>query len=222
MSKKLKTTYILLVGFCMLSLVAFQNCSQGSSGFGDYTGGSTGSNNNGNGNNGGNNNSCGAANSLACLLTDGIFKYIITDASGNVLYHNTNTGTPLMLQASGHYRMYVAGVESAAANLPAVDKWVGCAVSATSDNNGCINFPTQVLVNPTNCQTSAAQPFRPVNCDSAWRIETQGSSKYIVNYDMFYTPQGQQWIPANITIYTYMKANAPQSSSAVRLVYTTY
>ncbi len=234
MSKKLKAIYAFLFCFSILSLVAFQNCSQGTSDFGNFTGSSE---NGGNGAQACNNSTKTLL--LEQLLADPNFKYIITDQCGNVVDSGVDRVSPLILSATGRYRFYVVGVESVpgATSLPAVNKWVGCAIlpntTETLENNLCLRtLPTTVLNNDTaGCATAdpnssqqgeaGEKGFRPINCDTKWTVGSEYGRPILVNYDWFRGPQGQVWIPSGITAINYIKANAPSTSYVLRLVVTT-
>lgn len=217
-----------------MSLVAFQNCSQGTSDLGDFTGSSE---NEDNGTQNCNNST--KTPFLQQLLADPNYKYIITDQCGNVVDSGVDRVNPLLLSATGRYRFYIVGVESVpgAASLPAVNKWVGCAsvmnTTSTLENNLCIRtIPTTVLNNDTSgCATadpntsqqgeSGEKGFRPLNCDTKWTVGSEYGRSIIVNYDMFRGPNDQVWVPSGIDMVSYTKANSPTTSYVLRLVIRT-
>jgi hypothetical protein len=230
MNLKLKLTYILFVVFSSISLVSFQNCTQqGTTDFGDFSSGS------------GNNNGANCTNftkspALNALLLDPNFKYVITDNCGEVIY--TGAGgppqdAPVILSASGRYRFYVVGIDNIPTTTP--NRWLACAMVAGANddfnNNMCTHrIPSTVLttsaadctLDPDASQTGepGEKSYRVLNCDPNWKIVTEFGRPVIVNYDWFRN-NGQQWIPANLTIYTYIKANNPSDNTAIRLILRT-
>lgn len=230
MNPKLKITYILFVIFSCMSLVSFQNCTQGTSDLGDFS------------SENGNNNCTNFTKSptLNALLIDPNFKYVITDNCGEVLY--TGAGgppqdVPVVLSASGRYRFYVVGIDNIPTTTP--NRWLGCAQVAGANNdfnnNACTSrIPSTVLTtsaadcnldpDPNQTGEPGEKSYRVMNCDPNWKITTEFGRPVMVNYDWFRN-NGQQWIPANLTIYTYIKANnpsnTPPNNAAIRLILRT-